>query len=68
MNITLTQSHNITNQLHHGLLPKKELRLKNYDNLQYLVKKFIVHSLSASHKHEIPELKENYAHKVLGPT
>ena len=47
--------------------PKQRLQLKKTDNLQVLVKKFIVHHLSAPHKQGIPELKENYAHVKPGP-
>lgn len=64
-NITLI--HIITKQLHHAFFLRNQMRLKNYHSLQLLVKKFTMYSLSASHKHEIPELKENYAHGVLGP-
>ena len=64
----MDQSRNITNQLRHGLFQKNEQWWKNCNSLQLLVKKFTIHSLSAFHKREIPELKENYAHEVLGPT
>lgn len=47
--------------------PKKKPQLKDSDNLQVLVEKFIVHHVSASHKQRIPELKENYAHVKPGP-
>ena len=36
---------------------RKRLWLKYYDNLQLLLKNFIMHSLSTPHEHELPELK-----------
>ena len=47
---------------------RKTLQLKNIYILQLFVKKFIVHSLSASYEREILEWKKNYAHVLFGPT
>jgi hypothetical protein len=47
--------------------PKKRPQLKDSDNLQVLVVKFIVHHVSAPHKQRIPKLKMNYAHVKPGP-
>lgn len=41
----------------------KRMQLKYCDNLQLLLKKFIVRNLSAPCKRKILELKENYAHE-----
>ena len=55
-------------QLHHCLFPKKEVVIKNFDDLHLLVKKILVNSSSAPCKHGIPALKEKYAHVTHGPT
>ena len=47
---------------------RKSLRLKNFDSLELLVEKFIVHNLSAPKKQRILKLRENYALVVHGPT
>ena len=57
--------HNITKEVHDGqFLKERGCDLKKYDDLQLLVEKFIVHNMSASHKHGIPKLKENNAHVI----
>ena len=52
---------------HDGVIPKKEVAINNFNSLHLFVEKFIVHSLSASHKWGIPEINNNYAHVILGP-
>ena len=42
------QVRDFTEQLHDGLFPKKEAAIKKLDNLQWLVKKFILHILTDS--------------------
>ena len=67
--IPLKGQHNILKQPHDGLLWKKVRAIKKYyDNLQLLVKKFVVHILSAPNQQETPQWTENYAHVIHGPT
>lgn len=48
--------HNITKPLHDGSFSiESNCDLKDFDNLQLLDEKFIVHIVSASHKHGIME-------------
>ena len=46
------------------IFQRKRLHLKSFDNLQRLVKKFTLYSLSAPHRWGILELKDNYAHVI----
>jgi hypothetical protein len=58
----------MTKQLHDVLFPKKEIEIKkNYDHLQLLIEKFIIHSPNAPHKWEILGLKDDYDHVTFGP-
>jgi hypothetical protein len=52
----------MSKQLHDGHFPKKEVAV----DLELFVEKFIIHSLSAPHKHVIPKLMVNYAHVIYG--
>ena len=43
---------------------RKMLRLKNYINLQLLVKKFIADDVRSPREHGLLDLKENYTHVI----
>ena len=60
----------LTKQLHNVIFFPQPIRLRliDYGNLQSLLAKFTIHSVSALHKHGFPELKDNYAHMIVGPT
>lgn len=47
---------------------RKGLQSIYVDNLHFIVKKFTVYSMSASHNRGILEVKENHAHVIHGPT
>jgi hypothetical protein len=53
-----------------GFIPKEKrgLNYKTLMNYGFFVENLIIHSLSAPHKREIPESKENYARPILVPT
>lgn len=60
--------HNIMNQLHDGLIPKKKFMIKKIlDNLQLFPQKSIKNNPSVPHKWGIPKSKGKYAHVKHGP-
>lgn len=56
---------NFIKQQHHGLFVKKKVVFnpKIY-NIYFLVEKFIIHELGASHEWGILALKDNYVHMI----
>jgi hypothetical protein len=63
------ENHNLNTikQLMMVSFQRKRLQFKNFDDIQFLIKKLIVHSLNAPHKQGIPtKSKKNYAHVIHG--
>ena len=68
LNMQQWYGHNITEQVHGGLLPKKEDgNFKNNGCLQLFVEKFIINSPIAPCKPKKWDFKENYVHVIHGP-